>query len=60
MQTIAIVAFLTAAAFAVRHFAGVEGMVVPIVIASSFADICMGSNATTSRVIINLICFILL
>ena len=49
MQTIAIVAFLTAAAFAVRHFAGVEGMVVPIVIASSFALVIDTADALIWR-----------
>lgn len=53
MQTIAIVAFLTAAAFAVRHFAGVEGMVVPIVIASSFALVIDTADALIWRKVAN-------
>ena len=53
MQTIAIVVFLTAAAFAVRHFAGVEGMVVPIVIASSFALVIDTADALIWRKVAN-------
>ena len=49
LQTIVVVTFLTNAAFAVSHFAGIEGLVVPIVIAATFALVIDTADALIWR-----------